>query len=78
MSPELKETINRKTIEFFQEYFLTDGLIDKEESLEVIEILIEKLGGWDKLYGDFDSGMKEGFSLEEQFKMLNQMIMGLK
>jgi len=74
MTKELKETINRKINKVFVDHFSTDtALLDLNEEfkLMVINSMIKKMGGWDKIYSDIQEGLDSGYSIDQQMEMLS-------
>lgn len=77
MTKELKETINRKINKVFVDHFSNDTALlelNEEFKLMVIDSMIKKMGGWDKIYSDVQEGLDSGYSINQQMELLETVI----
>lgn len=71
----MNDTIKTRIIELFSSVIFSEiNDATEREKLEVVDILIEKLGGWDKIMLDIQIGSDNGYTFEQQFSLLKSAI----
>ena len=51
-----------------------DNEEDRKIAIQALHEFIQEIGGWDKLYSDIGIGVKNGYSEEQQFQLLEKLI----
>lgn len=50
------------------------SLLDEDDVEEGVKMMIDQLGGWDKVFKDFEIGEKNGMSVEVQIRAIKSLL----
>ena len=69
-----KETIKKKWIEMLTRLFREEWM-DDDDYDKLINEFMPMVGGWEKLYEDFQIGVNNGYTEEQQFLIMEKLLL---
>ena len=53
---------------------LKEDILDENDIAEGVEMIIEQIGGWEKIFNDLDVGVQNGASIELQLSLIKPLL----
>ena len=72
-----KETIKKEWIRILSSLHREEWMDDQDFD-DFINIIMNEIGGWDKLYFDIQTGINNGYTERQQFEIINKIVSTIK